>query len=358
MCYIRNETEPEGDLSYMSTTAKEWFDQMMERCENSFGVVALLAFAIVGFASVSFANEASAATNNCYARLVADVRMPVEPSVMVRMDRLSDRVSCLETKQAVSQDNQNGRLQKLETSLSRLDEVVDSRLDGRCEKKLGDLKRRADGFYEARYRELKEAHDRFLSWLSVCMIAVGFLVTIFGVVMPIVVSFHQHKSYENNLEDLHEKITAEREEAERILRNEVSKVREQNFVDLHYSVAENACRMSTMSLKEGELGNVTLFLGGVILGVHYVIECAMRVDKKDLLIKAIDSFEDFVKRWRDGDELHRRVWTSALMGLHTAITNDKMAFTKKDYVKLLGNDAKYLGWLESFYKDFADWKFA
>ena len=34
MCYIRNETEPEGDLSYMSTTAKERFDQMMERCEN------------------------------------------------------------------------------------------------------------------------------------------------------------------------------------------------------------------------------------------------------------------------------------------------------------------------------------
>ena len=34
MCYIRNETGPEGDLSYMSTTAKERFDQMMERSEN------------------------------------------------------------------------------------------------------------------------------------------------------------------------------------------------------------------------------------------------------------------------------------------------------------------------------------
>lgn len=342
----------------MSTTAKERFDQMMERCEKSFGVVALLAFAIVGFASVSFANEVSAATNNCYARLVADVRIPVEPSVMVRMDRLSDRVSCLETKQAVSQDKQNGRLQKLETSLSRLDEVVDSRVDGRCEKKQGDLKRLADGFYEARYRELKEAHDRFLSWLSVCMIAVGFLVTIFGVVMPIVVSFHQHKSYENELKKLHEEITAEREEAERALKNEVSREREQNFVALHYSVVENVCRMSAMSLKEAELGNATLFLGGGILGVHYVIESAMRVAKKDLLIKAIDSFEDFVKRWREGDELHRRVWTSASTGLRTVVANDTMAFTKKDYVKLLGNDTKYLGWLESFYKDFADWKFA
>ena len=84
----------------------------------------------------------------------------------------------------------------------------------------------------------------------------------------------------------------------------------------------------------------------------------MRVDKKDLLIKAIDSFEDFVKRWREGDELHHRVWTSASTGLRTVVANDTMAFTKKDYVKLLGNDTKYLGWLESFYKDFADWKFA
>lgn len=214
------------------------------------------------------------------------------------------------------------------------------------------------GFYEKRYEELKAGHDQFLAWLSVCMIAVGFLVTIFGVVMPIVVSFHQYKSYENDLNRLHKEITAEREEAERGLQDEVSKVRGQNFVALHYSVAENVCRMSTMSLKEGELGNATLFLGGVILGVHYVIESAMRVGKKDLVIKAIDSFEDFVKRWREGDELHRRVWTSALKGLHTAVTNDEMALTKKDYVKILGNDTKYLGWLEEFYKNFAEWKFA
>ena len=317
----------------------------------------MIVFAIIGGAVSVLAGTLSATNDNC-TYLVADVRMSADPVAAGRVDGVADRVSRIEANQVAYQSKQDGRLQQLESSLSRIDEVVDSRVDGRCEKKVGDLRKLADGFYEARYRELKTTHDQFLAWLSVCMIAVGFLVTIFGVVMPIVVSFHQHKSYENNLDNLHEKITAEREEAERILRNEVSKVREQNFVDLHYSVAENACRMSTMSLKEGELGNVTLFLGGVILGVHYVIECAMRVDKKDLLIKAIDSFEDFVKRWRDGDELHRRVWTSALMGLHTAITNDKMAFTKKDYVKLLGNDAKYLGWLESFYKDFADWKFA
>ena len=152
----------------------------------------IVVIAALVVAVASFADETSAATNNCYARLVADVRMPVEPSVMVRMDGLSDRVSCLENKQAVSQDKQNGRLQKLETSLSRLDEVVDSRVDGRCEKKLGDLKQLADGFYEARYRELKAAHDRFMVYvdaflvtLSIVVAIVGAFMTWYGVIRPI-----------------------------------------------------------------------------------------------------------------------------------------------------------------------------
>lgn len=341
----------------MSLTAKERIDWMMEWFRKVIPAKAVIVVAIVGIAISSLAESTTTTKDNC-THLVADVRMSADSVAAGRVDGVADRVSRIEANQTIYQSKQDGRLRQLESSLSRIDEVVHSRVEERCEKKIGDLKKLADGFYEVRYTELKAAHDRFMTWLSVCMIAVGFLVTIFGVVMPIVVSFHQHKSYENELKNLHKEITAEREDAERALKNEVSKVREQNFVALHYSVAENACRMSTMSLKEGELGNATLFFGGVILGVHYVIESAMRVGKKDLVIKAIDSFEDFVKRWREGDELHRRVWTSALTGLHTTVTNDEMALTKKDYVKLLGNDTKYFVWLEEFYKDFAAWKFA
>ena len=341
----------------MFMAAIEWFNWMRKWCENPNRIMAMLAFTVIALSNISFAEPVVIAKDNC-THLLADVRMSADSVAAGRVDGVADRVSRIEANQTIYQSKQDERLRQLESSLSRLDEVVELRIEERCEKKIGDLKKLVDGFYEVRYTGLKEDHDRFMTWLSVCMIAVGFLVTIFGVVMPIVVSFHQHKSYENELKNLHKEITAEREDAERALKNEVSKVREQNFVALHYSVAENACRMSTMSLKEGELGNATLFLGGVILGVHYVIESAMRVGKKDLVIKAIDSFEDFVKRWREGDELHRRVWTSALTGLHTAVTNDEMALTKKDYVKILGNDTKYLGWLEEFYKNFAEWKFA
>ena len=315
----------------------------------------IVVIAALVVAVASFVDETSAATNNCYARLVADVRMPVEPSVMVRMDGLSDRVSCLETKQAVSQGKQNERLQKLEMSLSRLDEVVDSRVDGRCEKKLGDLKRLADGFYEARYRELKEAHDRFMDQLDKWLMVIGILVTLVGVALPIVVVFFQYKSYERDLNKLRNEMHQDRIKEMRQLYKDC--VAAQKMMLSKYVLWFDNKLMAGATPANVQF--LTYSLSSIMLGFHQLMECAMRSRDERLVKEQIGAFKGIFDKVRQhNDPRVKNMWSSASAGLKTVIVKKDDEAMRGDYESVLKVGSESFEWLESFYKDFASWKFA
>lgn len=146
--------------------------------ENGFSLKVLITFAMIVVAFGAFSDEITTRTNNCCTHLIADVRMSGDPSIAIRMDRLEDRILRLESKQPVCQGKQDGRLQKLEASLSRLNEVWDSRVDGKCEKNVGDLTKLADEFYENRYKELKAAHDRFMVYVNGLLVVLSIGVAI------------------------------------------------------------------------------------------------------------------------------------------------------------------------------------
>lgn len=116
----------------MFMAAIEWFNWMRKWRENPMWIMVMLAFAIIAHSTISFAGPVAISKDNG-THLVEDVRMSVDPVAAGRVDGVADRVSRIEANQVAYQSKQDGRFQQLESSLSRIDEVVDSRVDGRCE---------------------------------------------------------------------------------------------------------------------------------------------------------------------------------------------------------------------------------
>lgn len=229
------------------------------------------------------------------------------------------------------------------------------------EKTIKDGERKIDetitekGFYEARYRELNVAHDRFMNWLSICMIAVGFLVTVFGVVMPIVVSFHQHKSYDRELNILRDEMRQDRIKEMRLIYKDC--VAAQKMMLSKYVLWFDNKLMAGVTPANVQF--LTYSLSSIMLGFHQLMECAMRSRDERLVKEQIGAFKGIFDKVRQHtDPRVTNMWSSASAGLKAVVVKKDDEAIRGDYEAVLKVGSESFGWLESFYKNFASWKFA
>lgn len=316
---------------------------------------AMIVVAIIGVAVSALAESAAIIKDNC-THLVADVWMSADSVAAGRVDGVADRVSRIEANQTICQSKQDGRLRQLESSLSRIDDVVDSRVDERCEKKIGDLRKLADGFYEVRYRGLKEDHDRFMDQLDKWLTVIGILVALLGVAVPLVMSVLQRCEAKRFLRQA-------RADVRRIIH--VSSKANQKELDLIRSGSVKALHMATsesfviVDLLGSGQSDKAMLVSSAIMCVHELFESAMRTGDAKVVANEIAAVRAFVTRWADSDDGNRKkVWSSACQLAKSAISKSAESCRRFDYDRVLGVESESFKWLESFYRGIADWKFA
>lgn len=211
------------------------------------------------------------------------------------------------------------------------------------------------GFYEARYTELKAAHDRFMGQLGNWLTVIGILVAIFGVTMPIIVSFHQHKSFDRELNKLRNEMKQDRTNEMRLV-NKDCVAAQKMMLSKYVLWFDNKL---SVGATPANVQYLTHSLTSIMLGFHQLMECAMRSHDERIVKEQIGAFKGFFDKVRQHtDPRVKNMWTSASDGLKSVVVKKNDESVRGDYESVLKVGSESFKWLELFYKDFADWKFA
>lgn len=198
------------------------------------------------------------------------------------------------------------------------------------------------GFYEARYTDLKAAHDRFMGQLSIWLAVIGVLVAIFGVTMPIVVSFHQHKSFDRELNKLRNEMKQDRIDEMRQLYKDCV-VAQKMMLSKYVLWFDNKLMAGATP---ANVQFLTYSLSSIMLGFHQLMECAMRSRDERLVKEQIGAFKGIFDKVRQhNDPRVKNMWSSASAGLKTVIVKKDDEAMRGDYESVLKVGSESFEWL-------------
>ena len=104
---------------------------------------------------------------------------------------------------------------------------------------------------------------------------------------------------------------------------------------------------------------MVFLLSPIVYGFHQLIECAMRTNDERLVKDKINEYKRFIDRWQHPEMPQRAsVWKAVAGSIRKAVIKDRNSMMRCDYAKVLGEGSDSFKWLEQFYADFAEWKFA
>lgn len=140
-------------------------------------------------------------------------------------------------------------------------------------------------------------------------------------------------------------------------KREIDLLRRDSLKALHMLVSENFAIVDLLG--NGTTVDKTVLLSSAIVGIHELLECAMRTRDAKCVAAEIAAVRPFVGRWTKPDDgAPKKIWDSACRCVKSAITESEDACRRIDYDQVLNCDSENFKWLEEFYKNFANWKLA
>lgn len=276
-----------------------------------------------------------------------------------QMEILKNRISLLE-RMFDSQKNQISQrcAQEVARASDRLNiecakqiGVVSDKYESEFDRQSGDLKSQ----YEVAYKNLRDDYDKFTDRLGNWLTVIGIFVALLGVALPIVVVFFQYKSYERDLDKLRNEMHQDRIKEMRQLYKDC--VAAQKMMLSKYVLWFDNKLMAGATPANVQF--LAFSLSSIMLGFHQLMECAMRSRDERLVKEQIGAFKCFFDKVRQHpDQRVKNMWSSASAGLKTVVVKKDDESIRGDYESVLKVGSESFEWLESFYKDFASWKFA
>jgi len=259
------------------------------------------------------------------------------------------RIARIESSCAVLRTNVDSWMREAESRAER-----DAANENKIESRLNKACTVAEEFYEKRYATLNESHDKFMVFISICLS----VFTLFGVVLPIVVSLLQHGAFEREIAQVkngvEQSLAAKIEGAVDGLQKNGLEAME---MTVSHAIQQFDIELPKLDLKDG-VAQLDFRLIPIVHGLHLVFDSAMRTKRVSEVRRVIRKYDPFVKRWTEsGDERRRQAWHRVEEGMKKAVLNCGVVVVERDYENLLGRDSSEYDWLKRFYSVMAPWKF-
>ena len=232
---------------------------------------------------------------------------------------------------------------------------------GKIDEEIGDAVKDKE-FYSKRYAELERLHEQFVGRMQFWLTLVCLVVTVLGVVLPLASMILQRKSFEREAEIVKKAILIEVNEARKSMETRFLAVQKDSLCGLDlvlsHSIEQFDLMLPDMKPEDG-LTKVVFLLMPIIFGFHQLMECAMRTQDERVVKDKISEYRRFIDSWQNPEIPQRAgVWKCIVEGIRESVIKDRGSMMRCDYARVLGEGSDSFKWLEKFYKDFAEWKFA
>lgn len=207
----------------------------------------------------------------------------------------------------------------------------------------------AEAQYEKRYDELVKAHDRFMSQLNISLGILAALVTIFGAVLPIVMTIVEHCKARAMLRWARDRIGREIVEARDSKKRAIQIIRKDSVEALHMCLTQGMLYYNHTSKDEESKNDAAMALLSIVLCFYKTIDVAVRTGDETIVRKQIRGFKNFADRWStksDTCKVNMQIWEIAVALMKNA---EPMECKMSDLARILGNGSEDYNWFKNFF---------
>ena len=207
----------------------------------------------------------------------------------------------------------------------------------------------AEAQYEKQYDELVKAHDRFLTQLNISLGVIAALVTIFGAVLPIVMTFLEHCKAKALMRWARDRIGREIVEARDSKKRAIQIIRKDNVEALHMCLVQGMLYYNHSSKDDESKNDAAMALMSILLCFYKTVDVAVRTGDKTIVRKQIQDFRKFAERWSSNDDSYPikiQIWESAVGLMKNA---EPMECKLSDLARILGDGSEEYKWFKNFF---------
>lgn len=207
----------------------------------------------------------------------------------------------------------------------------------------------AEAQYKDRYKELKDAHDRFMSQLNISLAILAALVTIFGAVLPFVMTIVEHNKARAMLRWARDRIGREIVEARDSKKRAIQIIRKDSVEALHMCLTQAMLYYNHTSKDEESKNDAAMALMSIVLCFYKTIDVAVRTGDETIVRKQIQGFKKFADRWSSNDDLFPmkiQIWEIAVGLMKNA---EPMECKMSDLTRILGDGSEAYKWFKDFF---------
>lgn len=203
--------------------------------------------------------------------------------------------------------------------------------------------------YKDRYDELVRAHDRFLTQLNISLAILAALVTIFGAVLPIVMTFLEHCKAKALMRWARDRIGREIVEARDSKKRAIQIIRKDSVEALHMCLLQGMLYYNHTSKDDESKHDAAMALMSIVLCFYKTVDVAVRTGDETIVRKQIRGFEQFSDRWSSNDDsfpMKIQIWEIAVGLMKNA---EPMECKLSDLARILGDGSDEYKWFKNFY---------